>query len=107
MGLTILWHTPDCSRAATSIATRLAPSAAELDATASGCCLVASDLQAVEMADANATTWVDQRHQELLIDGLDRLSWTQGAGCKRQLHKQVVRPGAGGIPSEWRGLLGI
>ena len=37
----------------------------------SGCCLVGGDLEAVrEMADPKATIWVDQRNQELLVEGL-------------------------------------
>ncbi len=43
-----------------------------LDAMASGCCLVASDLELVkEFADAKATFWTDQRDQNVLQQSLN------------------------------------
>ncbi len=83
-----------------------------LDAMASGCCLVASDLEAVrEMADSNATTWVDHRKQELLVAGLDRaLSMDPDERIVRgQLQRQraVNFWSRGASLKSWRGLLGI
>ena len=79
---------------------------------ASGCCLVASDLQAVrEMADANATTWVDQRHQELLIAGLDhalRLDTEERVARGKLQRQQAVQTWSRKLSLQsWRGLLGI
>ena len=43
-----------------------------LDAMASGCCIVASDLEAVrEIADPRATAWVDHRQHGQLVDVLE------------------------------------
>ena len=83
-----------------------------LDAMASGCCLVGSDLELVrEMADPNATTWVDQRNQKLLIEGLDHaLSFDSEERLVRgqlQRRKAVQAWSRGLSLQRWRGLLGI
>ncbi len=83
-----------------------------LDAMASGCCLVGSDLEVVrEMTDAKATTWVDQRNQDLLISGLDHaLSINpeeRVARGKLQRQKAVQKWSRRLSLERWRGLLGI
>lgn len=83
-----------------------------LDAMASGCCLVASDLELVrEMVDPTATTWVDHRKGESLCSGLDRaLSFSsaeRNASGKRQRRRAVDGWSRRLSLMRWRGLLGI
>ena len=83
-----------------------------LEAMSSGCCLVCSDLDVVrEMAHPKATTWVDQRNQELLISGLDQAlsfdSEERTARGKLQRQKAVQTWSRELSLQSWRGLLGI
>ena len=83
-----------------------------LDAMASGCCLVGSDLEVVrEMADSQATTWVDHRSQELLVEGLSHaLSLDPEerlAGGLKQRRQAVEGWSRCLSLQNWRGLLGI
>ena len=83
-----------------------------LDAMASGCCLVGSDLEVVrEMADSQATTWVDHRSQELLVEGLSHaLSLDPEerlAGGLKQRRQAVEGWSRSLSLQNWRGLLGI
>ena len=83
-----------------------------LDAMASGCCLVASDLELVrEMADPSATCWVDHRQNGALVSVLERA--LQFSSKERDIRGRSQRRLAKQSWSRrlslerWRGLLGI
>ncbi len=83
-----------------------------LDAMASGCCLVASDLEAVrEMADSQATIWVDHRIQQQLIQGLSHalsIGSEERIARGRSQRRQAVESWRRSLSLQsWRGLLGI
>ena len=83
-----------------------------LDAMSSGCCLVGSDLEAVrEMADPKATIWVDQRNQELLVEGLSRalnLEAEERIGKGLSQRRRAEEAWSRGLSlRSWRGLLSI
>ena len=78
----------------------------------SGCCLVGSDLEAVrEMADPKATIWVDQRNQELLVEGLSRalnLEAEERIGKGLSQRRRAEEAWSRGLSlRSWRGLLSI
>ena len=79
---------------------------------ASGCCLVASDLEPVrEMADANGTSWVDHRQHKELVSTLDRaLSFSEAernASGRLQRERAIDSWNRRSSLDRWRGLLGI
>lgn len=83
-----------------------------LDAMASGCCLVASDLELVrEIADPGATTWVDHRQHTDLVGALKgALSSSQSkrdAGGILQRHRAKESWSRRLSLQRWRGLLAI
>ena len=83
-----------------------------LDAMASGCCLVASDLEAVrEMADSQATFWVDHRIQQQLVKGLNHalaIGPEERIARGRSQRRQAVESWKRSLSLQsWRGLLGI
>lgn len=83
-----------------------------LEAMASGCCLVASDIEAVrELADAEATLWTDHRDAgtlqaslaaALALDGEERLH--RGQLQRQRAEQHWSRPQS---LTQWMGLLGI
>ncbi len=83
-----------------------------LDAMASGCCLVGSDVQPVrEMAHPQATTWVDHRDRNSLVAGLNqalRLE-VQERNSKGRMQREHLMQGWTRRLSlqRWRSLLGI
>ena len=79
---------------------------------ASGCCLVASDLELVrEIADPGATTWVDHRQHTDLVSALrGALSSSQSkrdAGGILQRHRAKESWSRRLSLQRWRGLLAI
>ena len=83
-----------------------------LDAMASGCCLVASNVETVrEVANPTATTWVDHRNQDELIDGLSSaiIMDTEERNSKGLLQRQTATSSwaRSNALQMWRGLLGI
>ena len=83
-----------------------------LEAMASGCCLVSSDLEVVrEMADPKATTWVDHRRQELLVQGLSQalsLAPEERIARGRLQRRKVEQAWSRALSLQsWRGLLAI
>ena len=83
-----------------------------LEAMASGCCLVASDLEAVrEIADVNGTSWVDHREHKALVSTLDRaLNFSDAervASGRLQRERAVDSWNRRLSLKRWRGLLGI
>ena len=83
-----------------------------LDAMASGCCLVASDLELVrEMADPKATFWVDHRNRLALVRVLER-ALSLGADDRNavgipQRERAVQTWSRRCSLDRWRGLLAI
>ncbi len=83
-----------------------------LDAMASGCCLVASDLEVVrEMADVDATFWTDHRNDESLLTAmqlaLDVSSDDRFKRGKAQQLQATTRWSREQSLEKWKDLLGI
>ena len=83
-----------------------------LEAMASGCCLVASDIESVrEIADPNGTSWVDHRQHKDLVSTLDRaLSFSEAqrnASGRLQRERAIHSWNRRLSLDRWRGLLGI
>ena len=83
-----------------------------LDAMASGCCLVASDLELVrEIADPVATSWVDHRQSRALVSALgaalDSSSSEREASGMLQRQRVVQGWNRPSSLQRWRGLLAI
>ena len=83
-----------------------------LDAMASGCCIVASDLEVVrEIADPMATAWVDHRNHSKLVSVLEHAlsldSNERNARGEFQRHRALQGWNRKLSLQRWRGLLGI
>ena len=83
-----------------------------LEAMASGCCLVASDVEAVrELADAEATLWTDHRETRALATSLGQALAMKSAERLKRGHQQRERACTSWSRPQtlgaWLGLLGI